>query len=162
MGRLVEKLLVTLNSLSGIVLVFMTLSVTYEVIARYLMGRPTSWVVDLGEYSLVFMLFLSVGWTLWKGGHVEITVVSERLPERVRGVLKIVTTTIGLIISILLLWQSVVLTWHIYKAGDLFFKALVIPKWPVFAIVPVGFLTLGLEYTRELFLLSKGKSRQGS
>jgi len=159
MGRVVEKLLVALNVVSGIILAFMTLSVTYEVIARYFVGRPTSWVVDLGEYSLVFMLFLSMGWTLWKGGHVGITTVAERLPEKIRGVQRIVATAIGAIVSIMLLWQSVLLAWQMYQAGDLFFKALVVPKWPVFAIVPVGFFTLALQYSKELIFLSKGKSR---
>jgi TRAP-type C4-dicarboxylate transport system permease small subunit len=161
MGRALDKLLMTLNVFSGLVVIFVTLSVALEVITRYFLGHPNSWVVDLSEYSLVFILFLSVGWTLWKGGHVEITTVTERLPEKIRGVLKIVATAIGLIVCVSLLWHSVVLTVKVYKAGDLFFKALVIPKWPVFTIIPVGFFTLVLEYMRRLVFLCRGKSRQG-
>ena len=155
MVRLFDKTLIFLTYLAGIILVFITLCVTFDVIMRYIMNRPARWVVDISEYALVFILFLSAGWTLSKEGHVGITLVVDALPKGLQRVLNIITSAIGALICGLLLWKSIDLIWELYEAKDLFFKALVIPKWTIFTVVPIGFLTLFLQFLRRMLQFAR-------
>jgi len=157
MTRLFDKTLKFLTYLAGVILVFITLCVTFDVIMRYVLNRPSRWVVDISEYALVFILFLSAGWTLAKEGHVEISLLVEALPKGVQRTLKIITSAIGALVCGLLLWKSIDLIWELYKAKDLFFKALVIPKWTVFTVIPIGFLTLFLQFIRRMLQFARNE-----
>jgi TRAP-type C4-dicarboxylate transport system permease small subunit len=151
--RIFDNSLKFLTYLAGIILVFITLSVTFDVIMRYILNRPSRWIVDISEYALVFILFLSAGWTLAEGGHVEISLVVGALPRRLQRVLNVITSALGALVCGLLLWKSIDLIWELYEAQDLFFKSLVIPKWTVFTVVPIGFLTMFLQFIRRILQL---------
>lgn len=164
MARITEKVLLYLTYIAGAILIFVTLSVTFDVIMRYIFNRPSQWIVDVCEYSLVFILFLTVGWTLARGGHVEISLVVNILPGKVQKIFSITTSSIGTLICGFLFYKSIELIWELYQAKDLFFKALVIPKWTVFTVVPLGFLTLTVQFIiailKEIKMFSNGDTNR--
>ena len=54
--------------LAGVLLIFLMLSVTLEVGLRYFLGRPTSWVVEICGYTLLYIPFLAAAWVLRTDG----------------------------------------------------------------------------------------------
>ncbi len=70
-ANLIDGLAVQSGRLVGWMLIPMILSLTYEVIARYVFGRPTEWA-----YDMTFMLFggffmLGAAFTLQRQGHIR-------------------------------------------------------------------------------------------
>ena len=55
-----------LGLMSGIILVYIMLSVCMEMAVRYV-GHPTTWVIEVATYGLLFMAFLSTAWLLREG-----------------------------------------------------------------------------------------------
>ena len=65
---------------AAVVLIFMTISVNYEIIMRYFLNNPTLWVNRASCFSLIYITFLGGAWVLAKEGHVRIEVLLDALP----------------------------------------------------------------------------------
>ena len=85
-----DSLLNGLAYFAGLLVVTVTFSVLYEIVARYFFNSPTIWAVDLTEYSLVYITFLGTPWVLRDHAHTRVELVVERLRPRVRLTLGIV------------------------------------------------------------------------
>lgn len=82
------------------------LMVFYEVVARYLLNRPTVFSVEISEYLLVLVTFLSAGWVLREDRHVRMLALVSVLPERPRLLLDISTSLLVMILCGVLMWKG--------------------------------------------------------
>ncbi len=57
--------------LAEICLVFLLILVFNEVIARYVLNKPTLYSVELSEYLLLFVAFMAAGWVMQNNRHVR-------------------------------------------------------------------------------------------
>jgi TRAP-type C4-dicarboxylate transport system permease small subunit len=57
-GKIYDLIVTALAVMAGILLVFMILSVSWEVITRYFLNNPTIWVIEISEYTLLYLTFL--------------------------------------------------------------------------------------------------------
>jgi len=60
----------------------------YEVIMRYVFNSPTEWVHETTVFLVSLGFTFSCAYALALGTHIRITVVSELLPPRIKGVLE--------------------------------------------------------------------------
>lgn len=67
--------------ISALLLFFDAVLTTIAVLSRYLFNKPMGWYVELVEYSLIFVTFLSTAWLLQNKGHVKIELVVKRIPK---------------------------------------------------------------------------------
>jgi TRAP-type C4-dicarboxylate transport system permease small subunit len=70
-----------------------------EIILRGFFGISLSFVVEYSGYLLVLSLFLGSGWTLRQGGHIRVSLLSERLTASGQRVLDIICTLAGLLVA---------------------------------------------------------------
>ena len=66
---------------------FLILTLVYEVFMRYAMGAPTLWSYDVTYFSASLFLAIGMGYTLKEGGHVNIDIIIERMSVRSRALL---------------------------------------------------------------------------
>ncbi len=129
--------------LAGVLVIFAMLAISGGVVMRYLLGMPLSWVVEATAYSLLFITFLGVTWTLKKGRHVRITVVSEKLSPRNQAILDVVVFVIGAAICLVIVWYSSLVDLGLFQSGELTgLTVLELPKGPQLVIIPVGMFFL--------------------
>lgn len=90
---IIIKIIDTINEkISRVVsiLVFaLILSLSYEVFARYVMGRPTQWSFDLTYFISSMFLMLTMAHTWGCCEHVGVDLISSRMPRRLGAVLNI-------------------------------------------------------------------------
>ena len=60
----------------------LVLTLTYEVVSRYVFESPTQWSFDVTYFLSSLFLSLGMGYTWWSGGHVSVDLISSRLPKR--------------------------------------------------------------------------------
>ena len=78
--RMVHRTSTTTGLIAGagiIVLVFLTLM---EVVKRYFLNSPTSWVLEISELLIVFGAFLGMAYALQVGAH-EVCFLQVGSPE---------------------------------------------------------------------------------
>jgi TRAP-type C4-dicarboxylate transport system permease small subunit len=141
---------------AGILLIFSMLIISIGVASRYLFNRPMAWVIEIVEFSLLYIGFLVAPWVLKKGGHVKMDLVFDMLSPKIQSVLDIITSSISTIICLILSWFGFKVTWELFRTGYTTPTVLELPKFLFTAIIFIGSGILFLQFLiRTLSLLSR-------
>src|SRR5829696_3211244 len=73
--------------IAGVFLIaLMVVTITLQVITRYLFGQPLVWVEELATYSFIWSVFLGAALGLKELRHIRIETFLGRIPPRWRAV----------------------------------------------------------------------------
>ena len=91
-------------------MLFLVLSITYEVVARYFFRSPTIWVFESSIMANGSAFMLGCAYALYKGAHVRTDIFWENYSERTKGVIDL--------ISYLVLFFPVMITIMVISIDD--------------------------------------------
>ncbi|UCF83682.1 MAG: TRAP transporter small permease [Desulfobacteraceae bacterium] len=160
-----DRTLNVMTFLAGILLVFIMLSVCLEVILRSFINRPQIWVTEVTECLLLYITFLGTAWLLREEGHVKVDIVLNRLKPQTTAFLGIISSIMGVLVSITLTIYGFNVTWDYFQRGIYTPTALEIPVYLILLIIPIGSLMLFIQFIRRTgkfvagFIIEMGKSR---
>jgi TRAP-type C4-dicarboxylate transport system permease small subunit len=147
LDRVFDFILDFLAFLAGILVVFLMLSVVLEVVLRYFFGSPTSWVVEIAGYILLFVPFMVGAWVLKRESHVRMDLLLNRLSPRTRALLNAITATIGVIVCLILTIFGIKTA--LYFRGYQTPTILMLPKSLIISIIFVGCFLLFIQFIRR-------------
>jgi TRAP-type mannitol/chloroaromatic compound transport system permease small subunit len=99
-------------------------------------------------FGAVFML--AAAYTLQKGAHVRIDVVSGRLGKRSRDIIDAVCHVVMLMpLTLILIWLAIPFAWDSLVSGEQSSNAGGLIVWPSKALVLAGFVLLFLQSVSE-------------
>jgi TRAP-type C4-dicarboxylate transport system permease small subunit len=133
-------------------LIPMMLITAGDVIGRSIWDKPIPGTLELSSYMLAVFILMGVAYTHQVKGHVRVSMLLSRLPERVEDVLDVVTTLLSLFIIAILAWQGWVVGIDERTVSDM----LRIPQLPFRLLVSLAGLFLCLEILIDL-VVSVGK-----
>lgn len=148
--RLYEWLIRALAQAAAAVLGAMALLVTLDVVARNTGLGTIAWVNEVSEYSLPVATLLVAPWLLHRNDHVRLDVLLVSLPSGLARTLERVTDLVGIAICAVFVWYSLRLIADSMSIGSIVVKTLTIPEWWQYALVPVAFALLAVEFARRL------------
>ncbi len=148
---LFDSILSVFAFLSGLLLIFTTLSVCVEVVMRYFLNQPLTWVDEITEYILLYITFLGAAWVLKNDGHVIIDLVLMKLRVKGRMILGLISSTVCILSCSALVWYGAQVAWDHYQRGVYNPTLLEFPKGPVIAIIPVGSFFLLIQFLRRFY-----------
>lgn len=82
--------------ISGILLLTISLMVTVDVIARYVFLAPISGVLEIERLMMPYVCFCAFAYAFVQKVHVRVSLVTDRLPPRVRRIIEIIADLIGI------------------------------------------------------------------
>ena len=91
-SRMIQRVTRSLCYIGMFLLIPMMLITAGDVIGRAVWSKPIPGTVELSSYMLVFFILLGVAYTQQVKGHVRVSMLVSRLPERVGGILDVFTT----------------------------------------------------------------------
>jgi len=143
-----DKLLDLMAGLAWVILLFICAAVCYTIGMRFLFTRTTIWIMQTTEYALLWIVFLSTAWLLREKGHITTDLVYEHLGEKTRQCLDGITFTLGGLACVILLYYSAAYTYDsiIHQVTDV--RAVTVPKWSVYIIIPIGSIFLIIQFFR--------------
>ena len=159
----IEKVTEVLSGyLQAGIIFFLMVTLLAEVLTRYILRSPLSIADEMGGYLLVSITFMGLAYTWKERGHVRVTLLINRLPDRVTQLLRYITLilatvfTIPLIkacydlISDSLLFES--------RSGSWLRTPLAYPQ----TILLIGAIMLFLQLVAEIIkaTIAKGKSEE--
>jgi len=120
-------------------------------IVRKLFNTSSNAYLEIQWYLFAAVFLLAAGYTMLRQGHVKIDVISGRFSKRTQ----IWIDVIGLVFFVFpLVWTvihlSVPLVTRAYVMNEYSSNAGGLIRWPVFALLPLGFLLLGIQAISEL------------
>ncbi|MDW7673649.1 MAG: TRAP transporter small permease subunit [Bacillota bacterium] len=146
----------------SVLVIALILTLSYEVMARYAFGQPTQWSFDLTYFLSSAFLILSMANTWKYNEHVEVDLISSKMPRRVRAIINIIFTlglfffSWGYIAKVM--YANVARSWAIKELSTIGFTP---PIYPYKTWILVGILMLLLQgvsqLIKELIALKKGE-----
>jgi TRAP-type C4-dicarboxylate transport system permease small subunit len=143
--------------LGMILLIPMMLLTTTDVVGRAFWSRPIYGTVELSSYMLAIFILLGIAYTHQVKGHVRVSMLTSRLPERAASVLDLVTTLLSLWIIGLLAWQGWLVGMEERAVSDM----LRVPQRPFKLLVALAAFLLWLELCIDLCMTVKQLLRRG-
>jgi TRAP-type mannitol/chloroaromatic compound transport system permease small subunit len=130
----------------------LVLAVSYEVIARYAFGAPTSWSFDVTYmlYGTIFML--GAAYALHKGAHIRTDFFYEKWTVKTKGMVDSISYVVFFFPSIvMLLVASGSEAWHAYTIHETSEQTPWRPiLWPYKSVVPLTCVLLLIQGVSEV------------
>ena len=161
-GNLFDRIIGALAFIAGVLLLLVTLFVCYAVIMRYAGFKPPVWVLQYTEYALLWIPFLGAAWLLKKDGHIRIDTLITRLNAGNSRKVGMIDDFLGFIVSGIIFWFGTLYTIDCYQRAIMDVKGVTVPIFAIFLIIPLGGLTLAIQFGRDFFNKIKSKSRSGN
>lgn len=135
-------------------LVLIILIMVYEVIARYVFGRPTMWALEYSIYSQVLLVALSAAYVLREEGHVAVGLVLERCSERRRNWLICASSIVGAgycAVLTIQMWNTASWSFRVNTASE----TMGVPLAPLQFILTAGMCLLGLQFLARSYVYGR-------
>jgi C4-dicarboxylate transporter DctQ subunit len=148
--KALDRVCTFLAVLSGLIVVFVTLSIGYSILSRAT-GLPGAvWVVQFNEYALLWMTFLGTAWLLARKKHISVHIILQRLSEKNKKRVAVVHALMGMVLCGLFCWFTAFTTIEKIGRNVIDVQAVDIPIGYVLIVIPLGFLLLFLQFIRNL------------
>ena len=122
-----------------------------NVVLRYLFSYGSVWSQELEWHLLVPLIMFSVAFALQQGEHVRVDVLYTRFSPRTQALVNVVAAVLCLAISALALWFSVKYVQQSYVIGEQSADpGGLTHRWVLKALIPAGFVLLGLQSVAEI------------
>jgi TRAP-type mannitol/chloroaromatic compound transport system permease small subunit len=150
--RVIDRFTGVTGKLIAMSMLFLVLTISYEVVMRYGFGAPTVWVYESSFMVNGAAFMLGCGYALYKGAHVRTDIYWENFSERTKGIVDM--------ISYILLFYPVMITFmvvsfdatlHSYDTGERsqesVWRAIM---WPFRATIPLAAVLIMIQGVSEV------------
>lgn len=131
---------------------YLTLSLAWEVVARYALASPTGWIPDTASISFALVTFMGAPMLAWKHGHVSMDIVVKRLPERASAWVQRFALLVSAAACLLCAWFGYVELLRLVKRNVMMIAVTPIPKWWLMAAIVYCLLSMGIYFLRHFFV----------
>ena len=131
-----------------VVLGLIITAVCVQIIMRYFLNRPLTWVIEMTEYALLYVTFLGGAWLLKQGGHVRVDIITGLMNVRWKNRCAVFSSALGLFVSLVLTIFGVIVTYDYWARGMFKPTILEFPTWIVLLSIPLGSLFLGIRFLK--------------
>ena len=153
---LFDSVMYTLVFISFGLLMCAVLIVCAEVVSRYIINKPLTWVEQISGYILVYIVFLNAAWVLKKERHVKLDLLLNWLRPKTQTWFNIVTSFIAAVVCLIITWYGAEVTWDHFRRGIPSVEMLRFPMYIIWGVIPISGFLLFIQFLRRTygFLLS--------
>ena len=135
MFKLLDRIEKALDAVLVLMMIVMGGAVVLQVISRYIFNNPTSWSEELARYLFVWITFLGAAVVIRKRRHVDVTVLTDRLPPSAAKVVYLVSDAAVLFMLGALTWAGAGLAIMAHRQLS---AAMDLPMSLAYSAMPVG------------------------
>jgi TRAP-type C4-dicarboxylate transport system permease small subunit len=150
LNNLFDRILDITALLSGALIIFLIISVCYEVFVRYFFNKPTTWVTEFGAYIMLWAPFLVAAYVLRAGSHITMDMFLEALTPKRRRLLILMTSSLAALVCLIITFFGIRVVAELYQAGERTETYLMLIKWPIMGIIPFSTFLLLIEFLRRI------------
>jgi C4-dicarboxylate transporter DctQ subunit len=137
--------------IGGAISIFMMLGISADVVARYFLNSPILGMQEVCSMLILWIVFLGAAWVLKKGGHINMDVILQMLKPKAQECLNLITSSICLVVTLVLFWFSIQVTWDVFTRGTIESGNLTINSGFVMMAIPIGCLPLFIQFGRKAY-----------
>ncbi len=133
------------NSAGAGILAAMMFMTAADVSLRYLFNKPIFGSYELSEFMMGFVVASTIAYAALQKAHVNVDLVSSRLPQKAQAGLSIVTNLLALAFFVAIAWRTFFHVGVSFRAMDES-PALALPIYPFILITAIGFTLLSFAF----------------
>jgi TRAP-type C4-dicarboxylate transport system permease small subunit len=145
----VDRLSVGCAVFAAACLILAMLIVVWMVIWRAT-GHSTYWEIELAVYLIVATVLIGSPYTLMTKGHIGVDLLGHYMAAGPRRTLERVIAVLGFAVCVYLAWKGLDLTLEAFHKNETSGSAWNPPRWPFFALMPIGLGLTALQYVAEM------------
>lgn len=150
-----SQLIDTLNERVGRAAFWLVLAMTIicagNAVVRFAFNYSSNGLLEIQWYLFAAVFLLCAAYTLQKNEHVRIDVIAGRFSPKGQAIIDIIGTLFFLLPMVMLVLSlSLPLVKESFHIGEMSANAGGLIRWPVKALLPVGFTLLALQGISEL------------
>ncbi len=142
----VQKITRILGYIGMFFIIPMMLLTSADATGRDFFSRPIRGAFEMNSLVLSVFVLMGLAYAQQMKDHVRVTLVLERLPQRLSSAINIFTTLLCMFIVAIMSWQGIVVALEASSVTDM----LRIPQLPFRLLVALGGLFLFLEFLFDL------------
>ena len=146
--RVFDKLIEVMAAIAGGILVFIATAVCYTIVMRFFFTQTTIWIMQTTEYALLWIVFLGTTWLLKEGGHITTDIIYTHLNNKTKQYLDCIMFVIGGLACVIMLYFGTTYIYECVAHSVTDVRAVTVPKWTIFIIIPIGSLLLTMQFFR--------------
>jgi TRAP-type C4-dicarboxylate transport system permease small subunit len=140
-------------------IVLLALLVLAQIVGRWF-GVVVPAAEDFAGYLLAASSFLALAHALREGTHVRVSLVTERLPPRLRVPLEGVVLLVGTLFALWTTWHMAAMTIESWRFGEVASGSVAVPLWMPQAPLALGLAVLALALLDATVLhFKRGRAR---
>lgn len=144
--RYLEYMNYLLIAIAGLVIAALMFCIVYQVLMRFFFDETTTWLKELAEYSMIFIIFLPLARVEQLQGHIRVDAITMRFSKKTNNRLNIVTLILSLIFIGYFAWSAIEETrYYIDTDKNSGQWNLGLDQWPVIAMMAIGLSCLWLN-----------------
>jgi TRAP-type C4-dicarboxylate transport system permease small subunit len=160
-NRGLERLSEWISVSTGLLVLAITLMVSYDVLMRYFLDEPQLFVDELTSFILVAVIFFGTGPTFQKGGHIRVDLLTNLLKPRTQSHLRVITLLIGIALLGIVTYETMVSTIVAFQVGRVS-AVMAYPLWIAMSFIPLGLILMAFSMGVELVKVIRGKGEKPS
>lgn len=125
-----------------------------QVFFRFVIKASLPWSEELTRYIMAYTVFIGAAIAAKEGAHVGITAFVDCLPKSANKFVRVLSTFISFLFSVLLIYLSVILITFLIKSGQKS-PAMLIPMWIAYFSVPLGAVLMSIRFLQAGYMLLK-------
>lgn len=129
------------NQVASASLFAMIMLTCLDVSMRYFFNRPIAGTYDIVSLLGAIIAAFAMPYTMLVKGHVAVEILIRSLTRKKQLVIETATHIIGMVLSLVLVWQCIILAHDMKAAGEVT-PTLLIPFYPIVYCMAVCFFVL--------------------
>lgn len=146
----VQKLSKGGENLSMGILFALMLLICGDTIGRYILQKPIPVAIELGEFSMIAMVYLSIAYAQSLKLHVKVELVTARLSPKIQTILSIFTDAVGVCFWALVTYQGAEIAIEVCRYGDVTPGMVPLPLFPAKILIPIGSSLLCIQLLYDI------------
>ena len=143
--KLIHGLSKGLAFIAVVVIVFMMVATVADVTKRFIAGTPIPGVTEMGEVLMVMSVFAGVAYAEYRGAHVRVTLLLDKLPPRVAAIINSLGMLLVLTLIAWMVWVTAGRALESLEVNEVRFGLVKIPVWPGRIAIAAGLVAYFLE-----------------
>jgi len=159
--RVVQNLSDWTGKIVSVLIFPMIFILVWEVLLRYVFNSPTIWAHETSEFFYGAYFLLGGAYVLYWGSHVNVGIVYDRFPLRLRAIVDLLTWMFFYFFCGVLAWRGGEVAWLAVVRMEYSHTPWGPPVWPIKLTIPLAaglILLQGLTKTiNDLYTAIKGR-----
>ncbi len=133
-----------LAAVAGVLALGLMLLAVADIVRREVTGSGFRFTIDVTEIVLVAVVFAGMASARLSGSHVATPVLTDRLPARVRELVRTVSFGLATLFVVWMTYETLRAGIHSYQVHEMRFGLAHTPLWPAKMTIPLGLAAFAL------------------